>query len=503
MFCNLLYRDNIQELDTIHKSLQVKLGEIESTAPFCQYSKIPSTHSKTPSVNPKSTAEHSIRVCSELKVSESGGTEERTLLDNTIPGTLNLPSKDLHISPSLPHTVPLTNPSPEIDPLSMTTQSPSDVSKEENLLSNEVTHCNSSDHQSESEHSQLSQESIHRQESQSKDGLPLSSSQSLGELEQEIEMHPEDSLDVNDNISYSLTDVSLTSEDTESCKSSRVCVPDNESKNDKDDGRLHGETLNCHQTVSSPPITSVTSRPSVGEHMVDTAQLKGVSPPDIEALPLSSTSRISPMPTSVTVSTPNTRDTFVSTVSTTNDTIPVSQASSNDVPHSSEMFQLPQQSTSTAASIATPTVTSFGTRAAASSLDSDVKPIYESRNSQDSRFHQLPNFFMPPEELEESMRRLRASALTRPPPRTRQVIEKENRTVKSTDIRTPYEPKSTLHDGTGNTRTLRTLQEAHKYLDTRRGQRSPVSVLPQDVSALETQRIARIFSSRPTNLTKS
>ena len=30
---------------------------------------------------------------------------------------------------------------------------------------------------------------------------------------------------------------------------------------------------------------------------------------------------------------------------------------------------------------------------------------------------QLPNFFMPPQELEQTMRRLKMTALTRPPPR--------------------------------------------------------------------------------------
>ena len=502
LFCNLLYRDNIQELDTIHKSLQVKLGEIESTAPFSQ-SKI---HSRIQGTHVQSTTEHSLRVCSDLHVSESGSTEERTLLDNAIPAGIN----DFHISPfTAPSQVPpgqVTNPSPEIEPLSMSTQpfpSPSDVSKE---LSTEVTHYESSDHQT--EHSQSSQESMHREGSQSKDGLPLDSSQSLDKSEQEIEMHPEESLDVNNNSSYSLTDVSLTSEDTDSHQFPIVCVSDSDSEDDKDDGRLCGKTLNvirCHQSVSSPPTTP---HPRVDKHVVDTAQLEDVSPSDVEVPPLSSTSHVSSMPTPVAVSTHHTY-TFVPTVTTTNDTISVSQASSNDVPHSSALSQLPQQSVSTAASLATRTVTTSSGRdhtAAACPPDSElhrVKPVYKGRNFQGStyhRFHQLPNFFMPPEELEESMRRLRTSVLTRPPPRTRwQGTEKENRTA-STDTRTQSEPKSTLQSGT---RTLRTLQEAHKYLDSRKGQRSPVAILPQDISSIETQRIAKIFSSRPPNLTKS
>ena len=92
----------------------------------------------------------------------------------------------------------------------------------------------------------------------------------------------------------------------------------------------------------------------------------------------------------------------------------------------------------------------------------------------------LPNFFMTPQQLEESMRSLRAGALSRPPPRTHS----------EHPPRVPSPAQG--HRGSVEASHLRTLQEVRAYLESRRTAEKPQS---REVSAAETQRLARIFSS--------
>jgi len=84
---------------------------------------------------------------------------------------------------------------------------------------------------------------------------------------------------------------------------------------------------------------------------------------------------------------------------------------------------------------------------------------------------------MPPHELEQSMRSLRASVLSRPPPRRNQ--------------------ESAFDHHISTKQGFRTLQEVNQYLESRRtgdvGQ-------TEEISASQTQRIARIFSSKPAHI---
>ena len=93
----------------------------------------------------------------------------------------------------------------------------------------------------------------------------------------------------------------------------------------------------------------------------------------------------------------------------------------------------------------------------------------------------LPNFFMPPHELEQSMRSLRrACVLSRPPPRTQ---------VASHDP-----DKRTAGGHVSTKQAFRTLREVNQYLESRR---AGGEAQTRELSASQTQRIARIFSSKP------
>ena len=76
---------------------------------------------------------------------------------------------------------------------------------------------------------------------------------------------------------------------------------------------------------------------------------------------------------------------------------------------------------------------------------------------------QLPNFFMPPHELEQTMRRLKMTALTRPPPREFDHIATTGETQKMSLPRTADER------------------------------------IKQNLSLQDMQRVARIFASKPSN----
>ena len=102
---------------------------------------------------------------------------------------------------------------------------------------------------------------------------------------------------------------------------------------------------------------------------------------------------------------------------------------------------------------------------------------------------QLPNFFMTPQQLEESMRSLRAGALSRTPPR----------------IPTHHPPPTTAHNMQAQCHHhhcvpsvashLKTLQEVRSYLESRRTATTDTRPKAKEISAMETQRLARIFSS--------
>jgi hypothetical protein len=104
----------------------------------------------------------------------------------------------------------------------------------------------------------------------------------------------------------------------------------------------------------------------------------------------------------------------------------------------------------------------------------------------------LPNFFMPPLELERAMRSLRASALARPPPRT----------LFHTLSTPPHlqERDASGGDATPSTSppSLRTPQDVDQFLRSRRHQASTAGGKNhrQTLSDKDTQRLSRIFSSK-------
>ena len=97
---------------------------------------------------------------------------------------------------------------------------------------------------------------------------------------------------------------------------------------------------------------------------------------------------------------------------------------------------------------------------------------------------QLPNFFMTPQQLEESMRSLRTGALSRAPPRT---PHPPPTTTACTQCYRHCVPTVASH--------LKTLQEVRSYLDSRRTAATDRRPKAKEISAMETQRLARIFSS--------
>lgn len=97
----------------------------------------------------------------------------------------------------------------------------------------------------------------------------------------------------------------------------------------------------------------------------------------------------------------------------------------------------------------------------------------------------LPNFFMTPQQLEESMRSLRAGALSRPPPKTHSGATSPPKPAWLQEHHHSHHESLAAH--------LKTLQEVRAYLEARRTvDRSPQTC---EISAAETQRLARIFST--------
>jgi hypothetical protein len=90
---------------------------------------------------------------------------------------------------------------------------------------------------------------------------------------------------------------------------------------------------------------------------------------------------------------------------------------------------------------------------------------------------------MTPQQLEESMRSLRAGALSRAPPRTHTTTP----CVQAQCHHHHCVPSVTTH--------LKTLQEVRTYLESRRTAVADRRPKDKEISAMETQRLARIFSS--------
>ena len=102
---------------------------------------------------------------------------------------------------------------------------------------------------------------------------------------------------------------------------------------------------------------------------------------------------------------------------------------------------------------------------------------------------QLPNFFMTPQQLEESMRSLRAEALSRAPPRTHPHYPPPTTTTTSMQAQCHH------HCVSSAATHLKTLQEVRSYLESRRTAATDRRPKAKEISAMETQRLARIFSS--------
>ena len=105
----------------------------------------------------------------------------------------------------------------------------------------------------------------------------------------------------------------------------------------------------------------------------------------------------------------------------------------------------------------------------------------------------LPNFFMPPQELEMTMRSLRASALSRPPPRS--LFQGHS---------PPHHQMGTRdssHTASSQSSGVRTLQDVNQFLESRRlssdVQSQSRSARCQELSAKAAQRLSRIFTSQP------
>lgn len=555
--CPSAHRDNIKELDAIHRSLQVKLREIENTPPLLHYSEPKSTHSDIPTSY--SNVPTPREQCVDVKVSV--GMQERVPLNNDpILNRGRTGHHDCVVGEFPSHTVVSRVPPVQIQTSSpqKTDMSAKVVNRNQSTSSRDNIECTLHDksiqhtgsEHTESRHSgsacigsedpgnehtgsEYSQFSQQLQYKESEIDFPHDISSSLTRTDRDMSVSRRKSLDGSSI--YSLTDISLTEDESDHSPGGRAakedvswtsggevlgtdmdetlggevsneggnhtpigCVPVEGTKETPGEVLSHGD--NKGEAVSEPcgkgDSVSATLSPSISvshhniladQQIVDTNLHKHAktSPLSLE----------SPAPPVTCHSLPtNTR--------ASDTTIP--QVTLSDVSRSSRVLQEPlSPATSSHARSATNSRDDLvSTTIGSSDSKSNVgKAENKDRASQDPKIHRLPNFFMPPEELEVSMRRLRASALTRPPPRLWQGVEKENKML-LTNRGAQLKHTASNSQGMSSAETLRTLQEAHKYLDTQKGQRSRVSVLPKDISSFETQRIARIFSSQLTSVTK-
>ena len=110
----------------------------------------------------------------------------------------------------------------------------------------------------------------------------------------------------------------------------------------------------------------------------------------------------------------------------------------------------------------------------------------------------LPNFFMPPQELEHTMRSLRASALTRPPPR--KLFGGHNLPPQSQPD--SHNSSHTVSSSSSQWSAVRTLRDVNQFLKLRRAGgdtqlQASSTAQHQTLSDKAAQRLSRIFTSRP------
>ena len=107
----------------------------------------------------------------------------------------------------------------------------------------------------------------------------------------------------------------------------------------------------------------------------------------------------------------------------------------------------------------------------------------------------LPNFFMPPLELERAMRSMRASALARPPPRTlfqpHPHTPEEERDPSGSPQLHPTGPPPSLPP------SIRTAQDVDTFLKSRRQAATTAAGHSNKLSDKDAQRLSRIFTSKP------
>ena len=130
----------------------------------------------------------------------------------------------------------------------------------------------------------------------------------------------------------------------------------------------------------------------------------------------------------------------------------------------------------------------------------------------------LPNFFMPPEELERAMRSLRAAALARPPPR--KLFYADHTHSHHPQEKAARNPTCGDLDGGGDQRlrgrgggdiagrlvscspqSVRTAQDVDQFLRSRRASGRAGDTQPQTLSDRDAQRLSRIFASKPLQTT--
>ena len=412
----VLCRDNIKELDIIHKSLQSKLGEIEKSPPFSQVHILSSIPRQQIHLCPRQAGitdtEHTsteYMALPETTISKQKTAEHETFVSTTTQ-TERIYNSSFH-SATLPSVA-----APSTSPVIAQSPAPTHNEPTDDTITTSPPHS-------------YAPSDLSPQQEESSD-IPYCQYYKADRLTPYSDC-PQEDLAATEEKSCSLTDVSLTSENTELSRHSVL----NSSTEDDSEQSKHSELLN-----SCPP------RPLSSEM----SHIVVVQPSDL--------------------------DSSVQDDNQTHD--------HHHPPYTTEILDQLQTDTIPTIShkltpVNVPTYTDITTQPLTEiQQPTAVKPPQSKPEPRHSRFGQLPNFFMPPGELEESMRRLRTSALSRPAPRTRP--QKENQTTRSS----------------GGAQTVSTLQEVQQYLDSRKVQRLSNGTKQLDITSNETQRIARIFSSR-------
>ena len=458
--CACTCREDILELDGIHKHLLMKLCPLDSTDYSSQF---------MPHQTPQPLKETTVlRTSGMLQMDAAPPLAPPTLLRSRLSNSDSF-SKGMSQSVGL-QSSPLKHVHHGPDKTIVTTLS----SKSSSLLS--------ADSLTQSE--ATSEQSL----SVSPPPAPLGELSSLmhGLVEEEGERRqmasPEDTpTPLSGSRSGSLTDVSICSEDSSVVVQSRdvemQSIPQKQMKTDLP-GKLDENEQLASNSDSSSESSSICSSPQPTLEAKVADMDKRDALPSSERLPTSTTS------TTSTISHPVTAvplDTLTSMTTT--------------VPHHT---QTPHSSTS-GQEKSPKTVKNNSPRA---TLTSE----HHSMSTSDRRHEkapppllapppplptfQLPNFFMTPQQLEESMRSLRAGALSRTPPRTHAHHHPPPTTTASMQAQCHHQhcvPSVASH--------LKTLQEVRSYLESRRTAVTDTRPKAKEISAMETQRLARIFSS--------